>query len=230
MMRFPVLLFLAALVPAAVSAQLVVDLNGFPAGATTTEFDGGGIANCSTGPKSIIDAGFSISSDGAACMPFSGLLNLGDSGIWQNTNLIADASGFTTITIDLGTLASYAGGFMNYAFFFDPDTLDVFPAGNDPMIAALNADHTVLQSYDIFGLGGLGQSSDVNDGRFFGISSPAGDIRYLQISGSGIVMSDVAIVPTPEPSTCALFVIALLTFVRFGRPAPGRSLRNFRRA
>jgi hypothetical protein len=213
-MRLPALLFLAVALPAAASADLIVSLSSLPVGIVPIEFDGGSSVNCSSGPKSVIDAGFGISSDGPACMPYSGNVYLEDNGLWENKPSIGDVSGATTITIDLGGNFGYVGGFMSYGFIFDYDTFSVFPAGNDPTITALDSNHNVLQSYDIFALTGLGQFSDVNDGAYYGISSGTYGISYLQISGSGIVMSDIGL-GTPEPSTWTLLVIAFLALLPF---------------
>jgi hypothetical protein len=213
-MRFSALLILAATLPWRASADLLVDPNG-PLGAITTAFGVGGISGCSSGPQAVIDAGFRISSSDAACINYSGYFNLDDNGIWQNTGLIGDGSGSTTITIDLGGYFSYAGGFISYGFYFDPDLFGVFPLGNDPVITALDINRNVLQSYDIFEYN-LGQSSDINSGRVFGISSANEDISYLQISGSQIVMSDISLV-SPEPATWMLSLSALAAMALFIR-------------
>jgi hypothetical protein len=78
----------------------------------------------------------------------------------------------------------------------------------------------VLETYDLFGIIN-GEYTDVNDGRFLGISRSAGDISYFQISGSGIAMSNISLVG-PGPSTftlCGFPFVALTLVLRRGKSA-----------
>jgi hypothetical protein len=85
-----------------------------PGGAITTNFDAAPNAVCSDRPNTAIDAGFTISSDGAACFPASDFDYFGDNGIWLNLPYISDGSGDTTLTIDLKGSFISVGGFFNY--------------------------------------------------------------------------------------------------------------------
>lgn len=214
-MRVLALLAATVLVPLSAAAGLVVSYDGPPAGAISTALDGGSGANCSEAARSTADAGFQVSANGAACIGYSGQFDFSDNGIWTGIPLIADASGATTITIDLHGYFSYAGGFINYGISFDPETLTVTANGNDPIVTALDANMEIVDSYDIFEYH-LGQWNDVNDGLYLGISSLDKSISYLQISGSGIAISDISVV-APEPGTGLLGALALVSLGLFVR-------------
>jgi hypothetical protein len=85
------------------------------------------------------------------------------------------------------------------------------PPGAAPTIAALAADGTtVLESYDLFALAPIETLGGVNAGAFRGIWRAAGDIAYLRISGSFILMHDLTVVAAvPEPATAGLVALAL---------------------
>lgn len=192
-----------------------------PANGTTTVFDGGpALTGCHTGPSSGVDAGFAISADGDACFNDSGFWEFGIPGndftsspyfnSWQQS-LVADGSGFTTVTIDLHGLYSAVGGFVNYT---DPWTYED-PVLGPATITALAADgHTVIQSYNLETdapfFGDIDENfMELNQGVFRGITDPAGGIAFFQISGAGIAMHDITLVAgVPEPSTFVLFAIA----------------------
>jgi hypothetical protein len=211
------LLLLTALTALALPATADV-ISTVPAGATTVTFDGG--PTCvPSGPQTVTDAGFSMSSDGDACFSYSGFWNLDDNGYWDNLPLIGDYSGSTTITINLGGLHSYVGGDLNFAEFSDWTTGNS-PAGNDPVIAALDANGQVIESIDIFTYLG-GEYTDVNASFFLGISETTPEIAAFQISGSDIAMTDLSMDPTaPEPATMMLSASGLLAlrFLRRRKP------------
>lgn len=192
-----------------------------PANGTTTVFDGGtALAGCHTGPSSGVDAGFTISADSDACFNYSAFWEFGvpgngfDGSPYFNSwlqPLIGDATGFTTVTIDLHGSYSAVGGYIDYT---DPyDTQD--PVLGPAVITALAADgHTVLQSYNLetdapfYGDIDLNYM-ELNQGDFRGITDPAGGIAFFQISGANIAMHDITLVSgVPEPSTLGLFAVA----------------------
>jgi len=205
-MRILLLTTVALVLPFSASADLIISYDSAPAGAVTTTFDGGS-GGCSSNPMTAIDAGFSITSDGPACFPASTQLDFLENGSWINLPYIEDGSGSTTLTINLGGYYSYAGGFINYGLN-SPDFNTYGPEGNDPTITALDANMNVIESFDIFRILN-GEDSDENAGAYFGISESADDISYLQISGGGIAMTNLALV-SPESGTWALAALALI--------------------
>ncbi|OQW41785.1 MAG: hypothetical protein A4S08_12075 [Proteobacteria bacterium SG_bin4] len=109
-------------------------------------------------------------------------------------------SGSCTATFDLGGLASAVGGFMNYA----PGS------GGTPMISALAADGvTILESYDLAAVAPIVTPGGLNAGEFRGIFRSEGDIAYLQISGSYLIMHDLTVSAVPEPETYAMLLAGL---------------------
>ena len=108
-MRIPVLLATTILLPFFASASLI---SVAPQNATQIVFDGGG--TCNQQPQTATDAGFTITTDGAACFPYSQFISFDDNGIWDHKPGIHDDSGFTTLTINLGGYFSSVGGFLNY--------------------------------------------------------------------------------------------------------------------
>ncbi len=89
-----------------------------PSGGVTTVFDGG--TTCNGGVTAEIDAGFTITSTGPACFPYSNGWGLGSSsgnGTWDPGFSLIGTNGSDIVIISLGKLASSVGGFMNYAIF-----------------------------------------------------------------------------------------------------------------
>jgi hypothetical protein len=178
----------------------------------SVSFAAGGANNCSTGPTTAIDAGFSISTDGPACFPYSAGWSFLDNGQWFSLPALADNSGHTTVTINLGGSFSAAWGFMDY--FLDcsgPDGCSYF--GNDPTVTALDKNGNVIETADIKNRLDGSSSGDFNylAGDTVGFTETTSDIAYLQISGDLIAITDISRTgEAPEPATLGLCGIALV--------------------
>ncbi len=179
---------------------------------TVTSF-GDGNSNCSTGPTTEIDSGFSISTNGAACFSYTAGWSFASNGTWFSLPALSDDSGSTTLTINLNGEYSSVAGFMNYAWAC-PD----FPApctyiGNDPTVTALDKNMNVLETEDISGWLDVGDDSefDFTAGDNVELTQSTSDIAYLQFGGDFIAMTDISLAgPAPEPPTSALSALALL--------------------
>jgi MYXO-CTERM domain-containing protein len=128
--------------------------------------------------------------------------------------LIGDASHSTTITIDLGGLYSFVGGFMNYNP--EPD-----PPGVHAFIRALAADSaTVLEFHDLFTDAPISTGPlSVNEGAFRGIDVGSPLIRYFQFGGSASAFHDLTVgvgeeVPEPATAFTAAGALVLLGLLR----------------
>jgi hypothetical protein len=146
-----------------------------------------------------------------------------------------ESEGAESITIDLGGLFGFVGGFMNY------EVSTVF-AHSDATITALAADGTtVLDTYDLESEAPISTPNALNDGAFRGISVPTDDIRFFRLSGHYILTHTIEAgspaSTAPEPGSCALLlpVVAGAEFIRqrsrrtrsrpSPRPGPSRSTR-----
>ena len=216
-MRILTLLVVASALPFAASADLI---NGVILGPHTISFGDGGISDCSAGPATTTDGGFSVSTNGAACFPVYGW-DFADNGIWDTLPALADNSGTTTITVDLGGSYSAVWGFMDYGFSCNFDTGCSTPTfGNDPTITALDKNMNVIETADLLPFGGLGNSGDLDflAGDTFGFSESTPDIAYFQFGGDGIAMTDISLfTPVPEPASQAITAFALAILGWLGR-------------
>jgi len=183
-------------------------LTSQPGGGTTTTFPGG--SSCYPGATSDTVAGFAVTTSGESCY------NFGDAGhpfgFVANGNwymgLIGDNIGTTSITIDLGGLYSWVGGFMNYA-----------PGEGDPVITAIGGDGTtILQSWNLATSAPISTPGATNAGAFRGIDMGSPVIGYLQFGGSLLAMHDITLggEEIPEPGSVLLVAgaIALLALLR----------------
>jgi hypothetical protein len=182
---------------------------GIPSNPDAVSFGDGGVSNCSSGPTTTTDGGFNISTDGAACFPYSQGWSFLDNGQWLSLPALVDDSGTTTITIDLGGSYSAVWGQMDYYLDCTDFSFGCSYAGNDPTITALDKKMNVLQSFDLAGvLAGESQDTDYLAGGTLGISQSTADIAYFQISGDYIAITNISLT-APEPRTTALAVLAL---------------------
>jgi hypothetical protein len=206
--RIPLSLLAAILVvPFCASADLIIDtLPG------TIDFADGGISNCSDVAATASVAGFGVSTNGAACFPYSAGWSFADNGQWDPPfAVIADNSGYTTITINLEGLYSSVWGLIDYGLGCGPDSCSIF--GNDPTIAVLDSKGNVIESRDINGyIFGSTDEFDFDAGRVLGFSESTPEIAYFQIGGDFIGMADISLAGAatiPEPSTIVLAGLAL---------------------
>src|SRR4051812_2020427 len=96
--RAAALLFTSLALPVFTRADLIV---GLPPAANSISFADGGISNCSPVGTTGTDAGFSITTDGGACIPYTGGWSFVDNGLWFTLPALIDTTGATTITINL---------------------------------------------------------------------------------------------------------------------------------
>jgi hypothetical protein len=185
---------------ASLSAAL---LTSAPGGGTTTTFAGGG--DCFSGPSSGTVSGFAVSATSDSCYNYSSGWGFGPNG-FSSLSIIGDNSATTAITIDLGGLHSFVGGFLNYA-----------PGYGTPVISALAADGTtVLESYDLAALAPIVTPGGSDAGAYRGISRGSADIGFFRIQGSYVAMHDLNLGETaavPEPSTALLFAGSALALL-----------------
>jgi len=202
------LVFASLLLSVSAHADLIV---GLPPAPNSISFTDGGISNCSAAGTTGTDAGFSITTDGAACLPYTGGLSFVDNGQWFSLPALIDTSGTTTLTIKLGGTYSAVWGFMNYALVCPPDFGECSYGAHDPTVTALDINKNVLETHDIAGFLNGSSSGDVDflAGDTVGISRSTSDIAYLQIGGDNIAMTNISLSgSTPEPSTITLFAFA----------------------
>jgi len=156
-------------------------------------------------------AGFQVSaSGGSACYPYSDSFGLQVNGTWDN-GLIGDGSGGTTLTVDLGGLYSWVGGFVDYEIKFEGNPPDALP----PVMAAIAADGvTVLESYDLSVFAPILTPGGYNEGAFRGIDYGSAEIRYLEFGGSHTLMHSITLGGSnvAEPATILLAGSALAAF------------------
>jgi hypothetical protein len=167
-----------------------------------------------------------VTSNGAACLPFTGGWNFGDNGQWFTLPALTDNSGTTTITINLGGEYSAVWGWMNY--YEDCSDFEAcVDYGNDPTITALDKNMNVLETEDIFGVLSGSSSGDIDflSGSTVGLTQTTADIAYLQIGGDFIAMTDISVSGAPEPATLTLSALALaaLCLLRHGAKRRNRS-------
>lgn len=202
------------LFPICASAGLIFDSSL----ATAVNFANGGTSNCSAGPATGVVGGYHVSTDGAACFPYSAPLSFADNGEWDPPfAALLDFSSTTTITIALGGSYSAVWGFLDYGLgcpgdFSGPCTY----TGNDPTITALDSKMNVIESADLVGyILGSNREFNFEAGRAVGFSESSPDIAYLQIGGDYIALADLAVSgpAAPEPATYVTGTLALALII-----------------
>jgi hypothetical protein len=105
---------------------------------------------------------------------------------------------------ELPSAVSAVSAFMNY---YVPE--GAFP---NPVIEALDAGLSVLESYNLTSLAAISTPGGFNAGAWRGIYRVAGDIKYFRVINSYAVVDDLTFggVPVPEPGTLALLGLGLL--------------------
>lgn len=196
----------AFLVCATAGAQAAL-ITTAPPGGTTTVFTPTGLDSVGSPDTAIID-GFEVTG-----IPFASFGNftygLASNGRWSIGGAlfpwVGVNSGFGSMTIGLGGGFSTVGVFMNYAL------RSGVPDGANPLITALDASMTVLESYNLFADAPISTAGATNAGAFRGISRDSNDIAYLQLSGAFAIAHSITLeaVDAPEPATLGLFGIGL---------------------
>jgi len=174
-----------------------------PADGTTTTFQGYTYPNYGeVDPGSLVNSGLTVSSNGWAYLSVLGFCN---SSCWNDLGAVADASGETVVTVDLGGLYSSVGGFMNYSTSAGGAYI------SDATISALASDGSVLESYDLKTTAGAAiNATGADAGAFRGISTGVNDIAYFQVSGDFISLNGVTTeTAAPEPASAGLMLLGL---------------------
>lgn len=189
---------LGLMMAASSNAALITSSAG---GGTITTFTGTG-CNCGvTGP--IVIDGFSI--DGIPNFSYGDVTyGLASNGTWSGLSWVATNSSASSVTIDLGGLYDWVGGFMNYA-----------PGTGSPMIEAVAVDGTtVLESYILSTDAPISTPGGTNAGAFRGISRGSADIAFFRFSNAYLLMHNIELNGTssavPEPATMSLSALALV--------------------
>ena len=225
-MRTRTLIALAAVAAASMlsvsTTQASTTLLTSDAGYTGPELELGPFAdgqyNFTFGPESL-PGGFTFvaSPGGSGGYPYGGnsgegsVIGQGSYGLAGNGSFGGDAvyigvdSGTGYDQLQLSTPVSEIGFFFNYAPGF----------GADPTISTLDADHNVVDSYDLATLAPISTPGGFNDFAFRGIESTSDDIYGLQFGGSYLLASGTAtgvVVPisgAPEPGTWTLMILGV---------------------
>jgi len=197
----------AALLACVATGSHAALITAAPVDGTTTVFTPTDLSSVTSPDTAIVD-GFAITGS-----PFASFgdrsYGLTGNGTWSPSVArfpwIGVNSGFGSMTISLGGGFSAAGVFMNYA------TRSGLPDGANPLITALDASMTVLESYNLFADAPISTPGATNAGAFRGISRAGNDIAYLQLSGAYAIAHSitVAAVDAPEPATLAVFGLGL---------------------
>ena len=119
-------------------------------------------------------------------------------------NCLLDEEAYGSITADLGGGFSFVGGLINYS------VQGGSPDGSDPLIQALAADMSVLESYNLWTDAPI-VTAGSNGAEFRGISRASSDIYYLRLVGAySIIHSlEVGAAAVPEPATLALMGLGI---------------------
>lgn len=204
-------------------ATLITQSSDIPSPPTVIDFsDYAGPSVPTDGPAQVgnlvgVDVTFTSNNPDGSFLG-SGPFGLGDNGSWDSSVTLAGIDFDATLN-DLYTMTftfnsgpvSAVGGFMNYAVA--PPLIF-----GDVIIAALAADSSVLEQWDITQLAPISTPNGLNDGAFRGIVRPTADIFGFSVSNSAAVLTNLtfssAEVPAPsgvpEPSTMVLMLSAFV--------------------
>lgn len=120
-------------------------------------------------------------------------------------------SGHMDFTLTGGPVSEF-GAYVNYAIGGAGEGEEV---GGNPFIAALGADGSVLETWDLSVLAPVSTPGGFNQFTFRGISRDSADIYGLRFGNAYIIAAGTAsgalptVTPVPEPSTYALMLIGL---------------------
>lgn len=215
-------LFLSALGLA--HASLITLPSGIPSPSTVVDFSDFADVNTvhTNGPVQVgnlvgVDVTFTSDNPDGSLLG-SGPYQLSDNGVWDSTITMAgiDVDAFLsdtytmTFSFNSGPVSA-VGAFMNYSVFEDSGFGDV-------TIAALAADSSILEQYDITQLSPISTPGGVNDGAFRGILRSNADIFGFSVSNSAAVLTDLtfssATLPdnssVPEPRSIVLMLSGFL--------------------
>ncbi len=205
-------------------ATLITQSSDIPSPSTVIDFsDYAGVNTVNTdGPVQVgnlvgVDVTFSSNNPDGSYIG-SGPYGLADNGTWDSSLTMAginvDAAGFDPYTMTFSFNSgpvSAVGGFMNYAAFDGSGFGDV-------IVAALAADSSVLEQWDITTDAPISTPGATNDGAFRGILRPTADIFGFSVSNSAAVLTDLtfsaATAPdnasVPEPGSMILLLSGFL--------------------
>jgi hypothetical protein len=203
-------------------ATLITQLSDIPSPSTVIDFsDYAGPSVPTDGPAQVgnlvgVDVTFSSNNPDGSFLG-SGPYQLAGNGTWDSSMTMAgidvDALGFDPYTMTFffnSGPVSTVGAFMNYAVFDGSGFGDV-------IIAALAADGSVLEQWDITRGAPISTPGGLNDGAFRGILRPTADIFGFSVSNSAAVLTDLTFssveapqTTTPEPSSMILMLSGFL--------------------
>jgi hypothetical protein len=203
-------------------ASLITQSSDIPSPSVITDFsDLAGPSVPTDGPVQVgnlagVDITFSSNNPDGSFLG-TGPYQLADNGTWDSSMTMAgidvDALGFDPYTMTFSFNSgpvSAVGGFMNYAVFDGSGFGDV-------IIAALAADSSVLEQWDITTGAPISTPGGLNDGAFRGILRPTADIFGFSVSNSAAVLTDLTFssveapsTATPEPGSMILLLTGFL--------------------
>lgn len=144
----------------------------------------------------------------------NGSYNLDANGTWDFGTVAGGAytgcdSGVAGITFWLPTAVNGVGAFMNYFPWRPNYPVELLP----PIITALGTGGVELESWDLSVAAPISTPAGYNAGEFRGIRRADADITGFRVSGSYILLDDLAfagVAPVPEPSAYGIAATTLL--------------------
>jgi hypothetical protein len=118
----------------------------------------------------------------------------GINGSWNGMNMSGTSPSSNTIQFTFNTPVTAVGGFMNYA-----------PGEGIPIISVYDVSNNLIESA---ALSFTTSPSSVNAGEFHGFRETAPIIKSFTLSNAYIGMTNLTILPAPEPSSFALCGVA----------------------